>query len=696
MSATAQAEPARGSKSAWIALALIVWVYALASLRAVPPAVLDEAPPAQFCGTKALARLERIEGEGRPHPIGSAENARVQVEIVAAFAELSLTAEVDEHLAVGANGVVSITRNIVARLPGSAPTKSILVCAHHDSVSAGPGSSDDGVGVAAALEIARVLQSVPDRRNDVVFLIDDGEEAGLIGARAFLDHHPLARDIGVVVNMEARGTNGRAQMFETSVNNRSLVAALARGVPHPSATSVAYEIYKKMPNDTDLTVFKAAGLAGVNFAFIGGVARYHTPRDDVAHLDPRSLQHIGESALGVVKELLNEDLTRLEAGDAVYADVLGLGVIHFDTTWILPLSMAALLVLGWRARGVDRRRFVRASWTALAGCAATVGAAFAIAWSLQTARGALFPWSAHPLWTRLAVLCGSLAAGLWMARLVGRRSVDGTTLLCAARLLCALLGVATAVLVPSAGYLFVFPALAAAFVVSCAPRWERVGWFVPLGVALIFTTPVLIGVEDGFGYGAPVGVCVALVVLCAAPAFAASRALPLATASLVAALGFVVALRVPCFDADAPAWLNLVHEHDARSGTARWIAVPTRAPLPAELSRAAAFVPLENAFEGRIWTGARAGFVAPAAPSLAAAWHPRAWSRGFCRHSTHDVWGAEPPRQPRAVRCASPCTRAARDCARSRAERRSWTETSSRAACRASPASTRRVSCSNS
>ena len=51
------------------------------------------------------------------------------------------------------------------------------------------------------------------------------------------------------------------------------------------SNSLYYFIYKLLPNDTDFTVFKAAGYEGLNFALIGDVERYHTPQDDFAHLD---------------------------------------------------------------------------------------------------------------------------------------------------------------------------------------------------------------------------------------------------------------------------------------------------------------------------------------------------------------------------------------------------------------------------
>ena len=58
----------------------------------------------------------------------------------------------------------------------------------------------------------------------LVFLVDEGEEAGLLGASGFVADHPLAPAIGAVVNLEARGTSGPSVMFETSGDNGWLVA----------------------------------------------------------------------------------------------------------------------------------------------------------------------------------------------------------------------------------------------------------------------------------------------------------------------------------------------------------------------------------------------------------------------------------------------------------------------------------------
>ena len=142
---------------------------------------------------------------------------------------------------------------MLARLDGAQQGPAVLLAAHYDSVPAGPGESDDGIGVAAVLEAARALKSLPAPLHTVIFLIDDGEEAGLLGARAFVDFHPWASEVKAAVNVDARGTSGPSLMFETGSANDWAVRLYARSIARPATSSIAYTIYKQLPNDTDFS-----------------------------------------------------------------------------------------------------------------------------------------------------------------------------------------------------------------------------------------------------------------------------------------------------------------------------------------------------------------------------------------------------------------------------------------------------------
>ena len=113
----------------------------------------------------------------------------------------------------------------------------------------------------------------------MIVLFDDGEENGFHGSRLFVEEHPWAKEVGVVLNFDARGNSGPSFMFETSDDNGWLIQQFSQAVPHPLATSLSMDIYRIMPNNTDMTIFKQAGMGGLNFAFSAGVAYYHTPED---------------------------------------------------------------------------------------------------------------------------------------------------------------------------------------------------------------------------------------------------------------------------------------------------------------------------------------------------------------------------------------------------------------------------------
>jgi hypothetical protein len=221
-----------------------------------------------------------------------------------------------------------------------------------------PGAADDSAGVAVALEVARALKSGPQPERDVIFLITDGEELGLLGAAAFFKRDPLVRHIGAVINMEARGDSGLTAMFETGPLNAGTVAMYAAGAPRPSADSLSRAIYKQMPNGSDFTLAAKRGLPGLNFAFIEDEAAYHTPLSTPSHLNLGSVQHMGDQVLAAARAFAAA-LPEQKA-DAVYSDVLGFFFIQysFAVGWFLFAAAALLACYAiWAAQ-----RLKRSSW----------------------------------------------------------------------------------------------------------------------------------------------------------------------------------------------------------------------------------------------------------------------------------------------------------------------------------------------
>ena len=351
----------RIARPRWTALLSAVFVVGL-SLAAVllggpPEPVPASAPPSAFSAERAMAHVEQI--ARRPHPVGSADHDRVRDYVVTALEQIGLKAERQSTVVRRGSTTVRMARveNILARISGSASTGGVLLASHYDSVPAAPGAADAGSGVAAILEAVRAVKTGPALRNDLILLLTDAEELGLLGAKAFVEQHPWAKDVRMVLNFEARGTTGPSWMFETSAGNGAIVAEWASLVPKPAGSSLTYEVYRRLPNDTDFTEFKRLKTAGLNFAFVGGLEHYHTPGDSAAALDRGSLQHHGEAALRLTRRFASMDLGGLQTRDAVYFSMPLLGVApHYSTAWAVALAAgAAVLFLAATVRARRRR-----------------------------------------------------------------------------------------------------------------------------------------------------------------------------------------------------------------------------------------------------------------------------------------------------------------------------------------------------
>ncbi|MDT9000650.1 M20/M25/M40 family metallo-hydrolase [Paucibacter sp. APW11] len=334
-----------------VALLLASW-----HVGAPTPRPLDAAP-GQFSAQRALQPLRTL--ARAPHPIGSAEHAQVHEYLLGQLRALGLQPELQESWGVlplgnRLRGAAGLVRNVLVRVPGTQGSgKALLISAHYDSVHTGPGAGDDGASVAAVLEALRALREGPPLQRDLIVLFSDGEEQGLLGAEAFAAEHRWRHDIGLALNFEYRGNRGPISMFETSGDNGLLIEGLARAVPQALATSLMFEIYKRLPNDTDLSSFKRAGWAGMNFAAIEGHTAYHAAVDTPEAMDLGTLQQQGDILLALLRHFGQQTLDSLRAPDRVYFDFPGLPLLHYGQATMQLLSTVcglALLGAAWRSR----------------------------------------------------------------------------------------------------------------------------------------------------------------------------------------------------------------------------------------------------------------------------------------------------------------------------------------------------------
>lgn len=470
---------ARREFAVGVAAAVFVALSATLSLwRAEPPpAVGAGAPPTEFSSARAMERLRVIAQSA--HPVGSAEHAMVRDYLLRELAAQGLEPSVQRATAVNRlwGGIMraGAVENVLARLKGTGGGKALMLVAHYDSWPAAYGASDDGAGVAALLETLRALKAGPPLKNDVIFLFSDAEEPGLLGASAFVDEHPWANDVGLVLNFEARGSHGPSVMFETSQNNGWLIREFAKAAPHPVSHSLAYEIYRLLPNDTDLTVLRRKGLPGLNFAYIEGLPSYHTQLDSVDRIDERSLQHHGSYALALARHFGNLDLREISEPNAVYFDLLGAALVHYPAAWALPLALLVVaLYVALVAYGLRRRRLtpkgLALGWLALTLSAGAAAGLTALVWAAvyklrYGSESSLQGQTYHAELYLLAFLALTVALTSAVFMLLrGRAGVE--SLVAGALLWWLALMLATCVYAPGASYLFTWPLL-----FSLAPLW---------------------------------------------------------------------------------------------------------------------------------------------------------------------------------------------------------------------------------
>ena len=594
-------KPQASRRSFAATLVTALFCLLLTAVRSQPPRPKDPNSEGVFSAVSAGEVLEELYADGVTHPIGTENNRRYKERILEHLRDLGYDPIVQQAFVCRSSRVCGHVENILARLEGTGSDKAALLAVHYDSVGAGPSVSDDGVAVAASLEIARVLKEGPPPANDVIFLIDDGEEHGLLGAIAFAAKHPWAEDVGAVVNLEARGTAGRSYMFETGTDNAWLIDLMKRHVPHPASSSLFYSIYQRLPNDTDFTIFKEHGMNGVNFAFIKRVVHYHTPLDNLDHVTPATLQHQGENALGMTRALMEADLSSPPTGTASWFDLWGFGVFSWPETWNLPLSVLAV-VLGLVGFGIRRSRrqlgLLKLAWGTgvyFLGALGATALAAAATWYLR-GPGSLPDWPA----TAWAPQTGFWLIGISVPALVisfrGCRA-GAASIGIGACIGLGLLAVVASTLLPGAAYLFLVPAVVGGGLALLTSIW-RAPWLTPLAYALTLVAACATQLNMAWNLWEAMGITImpvaaffvaSITTLVLAPC----AEIPKTSRRKIPPLGLALAVVLvalspflPAYSEESPRPVNFYFLQDADTEAAMLATHPGKRPLPDALANA--------------------------------------------------------------------------------------------------------------
>lgn len=553
--------------------------------------VRASASEGRFDANAARERLARILGDETPHPIDSAAQDAVRERLLQEIKGLGFSPELHESFACrpqprGPLVDCGHVRNVVFSIgPPDAPA--ILAASHYDSVPASPGASDDGLGVSIWLELARMLAQAPLQRR-VIFLFTDGEEQALLGAYAFAQSDPLMDEVESLVDLEARGSRGPAVFFESNLPNADAVAAYS-AAPRPAANSVMADVYRFLPNSTDVSVLARPGLDVVNIAVLDGLEDYHTNNDSIASQDLRSVQHMGDSALEVMRRLAGGPDADL-ASTYAYTDIAS-RVFVYAPVWLVLAALAASglvsFIAFWRAGAEGRWRTLAAPPLALILSGALAFAADFVLGLVRPGEDYAFAYPEPArAWCVLFAFLGLVLSAMALTPARSQAAAAGVFWF-------ALLGGLASIAASGISILFAPPALAYAVAWLVSLAWkpaETIGRWLTALLVLIVWAPTLYLVELALGFGMPFvfAILVALMLLpwlgAIAQAQGESRWRAAAATLGVAALAAVVASAlVPAATEARPQALNLSYFLNASDGEARIVAGAATRALPRNL-----------------------------------------------------------------------------------------------------------------
>jgi hypothetical protein len=573
----------RDSWRGLVVVGLLLAAFALKGALIAPP----HGGSGEFNTGRALARLQRIQGDQRPHPVDTAADDATRNRLIAELSAIGLQSriqEVEDCSGFPKSRVVSCSsvHNVIATIPGRSPGPHLLLSAHYDSTPTGPGAGDDGIGVATLLEVGSILKASPPPR-PVTLLFNEGEEYGLNGAAAFVRRDPEARQVNSLINIDGRGVGGSALMHETSDPNGAAMALYAGATRRPYANSISTDFAKLIPNSTDVVFYKPTGWTLLNYAWLGNETRYHSPGDTIDALDRNTVGHIGSEVLAATRALSSLPNPALAgSGRTVFTDIAGRIFIHLPlmaAAIVLSLLLVAVGLLAWRRKALGRPLFLSLAMV----IGGTVAAAI-LGTLLGLVRGGDF-WRAYPLVAYLALYALLLLA---MAAIWARfgRDLDRSRMRSAAWLLILLFGGALSFALPGATIFFlVAPAIALAGI-AIDRRSPILATSLVLAAAIVqfLMFAELLALIEMLLIDGPLWVVAPLAALAVLPILVEldpARLRPAVGVMALAAVGFSsAALAMPRSSTERPLGMSIDYFRDAQANSASWGIATKQAPLP--------------------------------------------------------------------------------------------------------------------
>ena len=186
------------------------------------------------------------------------------------------------------------------------------------------GAADDGYGIGVTMEtVSQLLKQREHWSQGVKVLFTDAEEVGMMGMTAMWEgNREVFDNVGLVINIEARGPYGPALLFEACPGNEKVMDLYADAAKNKYTYSLTTVVYGFMPNLPYFTIVKDH-IPGLNSSTIADVNHYHTDLDNFSNISEKTIQHYGEQILPIaLKYLKSEEYADKDAKKTVSTIVM--------------------------------------------------------------------------------------------------------------------------------------------------------------------------------------------------------------------------------------------------------------------------------------------------------------------------------------------------------------------------------------
>lgn len=512
-----------------IIILLVIFISCFIGFKSLSPSKPNYTDNSKTNINNQIEHIKNIAQE--PHSIFDVEaKEKVKNYLVSELKELGIESKLYKYEGIyekRSDSLVDI-ENIYAEIKGESDSY-ILLATHYDSshakkeryaeIDGSLGAADAGYALSTILETLRVIKEQNiEPKNGIKILFTDGEEYGLLGAKEAVKEEEILEGVNYVINIEARGTEGPAVMFETSPNNDS-VLDLYKASTSPFSYSITPEIYRLLPNWTDFTVFLENNLTGINIAVLDGLENYHTPYDNPENLSEKSMQHYGDQVLPIVTEFIsNEKYSTPESlegkNDSIFF-VLGNLFIEYSKTLNFIFLASILILIIFLYKKFNIRSIKKVSKFVLINTGFTIIAAaigYIISRIVAILNGREFKLTYLPLIKFegiifIAVIITTLIIFIFTIKKFSKNFIEKNEFILGSLVLLFILSIIFTVVLPGASYLTVIPALLISIFASIKQVFENIKslsliLLIPISLIIILYLPMIYLFNCALTFGA--------------------------------------------------------------------------------------------------------------------------------------------------------------------------------------------------